>query len=350
MFGVAISSITLRTIYALVTAFLIVIAVGPWVISRLKEKKIGQHVREEGVQAHLKKSGVPTMGGIMIIVAVLVSTVVWGKASWVLIYGLSTFLFMGLIGCADDFLKLKRGKSNGLSARQKLLAQFLWGIGSTAWLYSENLVASTLFVPGPGIQVELGAWWIVLASVAIVGYCNAVNLTDGLDGLAAGIMFIVIACMGLLAYLSGNSIYSKHLGIPHIQQAGELTVLCFATAGACLGFLWYNCRPASVFMGDTGSLALGGLLGAVGVMVKAEIFMLVVGGIFVLEALSVMLQVGSFKTTGKRIFRMAPIHHHFELMGWDEIKVVVRFWIVTLVLSLIGLSLLGLNGRIFIGT
>ena len=204
-----------------------------------------------------------------------------------------------------------------------------------------------MFVPILNQSLDLGWFYVILVMLTIVGSCNAVNLTDGLDGLASGILFIVTGCIGILAYLTGNVIYSQHLSIPYLSGSGELTVICFAMVGACLGFLWYNASPAQVFMGDTGSMALGGALGTVAVLCRAELFLIVVGGIFVVEALSVILQVGSFKLRGKRIFKMAPIHHHFELLGWAENKVVIRFWITTLILALLGMSVLGLNGRIF---
>ncbi len=342
-----IPSISLRTIYSLITAFFILLALGPWVISRLQEKRIGQNVREEGVKAHLEKKGIPTMGGIMIVVSVFVATGFWGRPTSSVLLVLLTFLWMGFIGFLDDFLKTVRGKSAGLSARQKLGMQTGFSLIAALWIFDQSHIQKTLFVPGLNQSFELGYWYILLVVLTVVGSSNAVNLTDGLDGLASGVMFIVIGCMGIVAYLAGNAIYSRHLAIPHVLEGGELTIFCFAIVGACLGFLWFNAKPASVFMGDTGSLALGGSLGMVAVLVKAEIFLVIVGGIFVIEALSVMIQVGSYRLRGKRVFKMAPIHHHFELLGWPETKVVIRFWIVTLVLALLGMSLLGINGRFF---
>jgi phospho-N-acetylmuramoyl-pentapeptide-transferase len=347
MLSEIIGSITLRTIFALVSSFLITLTLGPWVISRLKEKRIGQKVREEGVQAHLDKTGIPTMGGIMIIVAVLVSTLIWGAISSQTIIVLASLLWMGCLGFMDDFLKITRNQSDGLIARQKLVGQVSFGLLVGVYLYFAPWFDPKLFIPVLNLHLDLGPGFVVLAVLTIVGSSNAVNLTDGLDGLAAGVMFIVIGCMGVVAYLVGNAIYSAHLNIPNLQGTGELTIFCFAMVGACLGFLWYNSSPAQVFMGDTGSLALGGSLGTVAILCKAEIFLIVVGGIFVVEAISVILQVGSFRLRGKRIFKMAPIHHHFELLGWAESKVVIRFWIITLILAILGMGVVGVNGRLF---
>lgn len=342
-----VDSITLRAIYSLIMAYCVTVLLGPWVIERLREKKIGQKVREEGVEAHQVKSGIPTMGGVLMIVPVLVASLIWGKLSIELGMVLMALLWMGFLGFLDDFLKISRKNTKGLIARWKLVGQFSFGLLVGAYLYMNGNLGSTLFVPVINQTIDLGWFYVIFVSLTIVGSSNAVNLTDGLDGLASGIMFIVIGCMGLVAYLSGNAIYSHHLQIPHLIGSGELTVFCFAMVGACLGFLWFNCSPAQVFMGDTGSLALGGSLGTVAVLCKAEIFLIVVGGIFVIEALSVIIQVTSYRTTGRRVFRMAPIHHHFELKGWAESKVVIRFWITTLILALLGMSLLGINGRIF---
>ncbi len=342
-----IDSITMRTIYSLVIAYLITLFMGPYVIARLREKKIGQTVREEGVEAHLQKSGIPTMGGIMMIVAITVASLTWAKPAVNTFLILAALLWMGFLGFCDDFLKLTRNNTAGLLARYKLIGQMLFGFGVGIYLHIQDSWKSELFVPILNQSLDLGWFYVILVMLTIVGSCNAVNLTDGLDGLASGILFIVTGCMGILAYLTGNVIYSQHLSIPYLSGSGELTVICFAMVGACLGFLWYNASPAQVFMGDTGSMALGGALGTVAVLCRAELFLIVVGGIFVVEALSVILQVGSFKLRGKRIFKMAPIHHHFELLGWAENKVVIRFWITTLILALLGMSVLGLNGRIF---
>lgn len=341
-----IDSITMRTIYSLVIAYLITLFLGPYVIARLREKKIGQTIREEGVEAHLQKTGIPTMGGIMMIVAITVASFTWAKIGVNTLLMLAALLWMGFLGFCDDFLKLTRNNTAGLVARYKLMGQMLFGFGVGIYLYLQDWWHANLFVPIVNQSFDLGWFYIILVMLTIVGSCNAVNLTDGLDGLASGILFIVTGCMGILAYLSGNAIYSQHLSIPHLVGSGELTIVCFAMVGSCLGFLWYNASPAQVFMGDTGSMALGGALGTVAVLCKAELFLVIVGGIFVVEALSVIIQVGSFRLRGKRVFKMAPIHHHFELMGWPENKVVIRFWITTLILALLGMSALGLNGRI----
>jgi len=342
-----VDSITLRSIYSLVISYFVTLMLGPYVIKMLKEKRIGQNIRENGVQAHLDKSGIPTMGGIIIIVSVVVSTIIWAKFGVQLGLVLGSFLWMGILGFMDDFLKITRQNSDGLIARQKLFGQVSFGLIAGITLYQAEWMSTDLFIPIFNVHLELGYGYILLVILTIVGSSNAVNLTDGLDGLATGIMFIVIGCMGVLTYLCGNAIYSDHLNIPHIIGTGEMTIFCMALVGACLGFLWYNSSPAQVFMGDTGSLALGGALGTVAILCKAELFLVVIGGIFVVEAISVILQVGSFRLTGKRIFKMAPIHHHFELLGWAENKVVIRFWIITLVLAMMGMSVLGLNGRIF---
>lgn len=344
-----IDSITMRTIYSLVIAYLITLFLGPYVIARLREKKIGQTIREEGVESHLQKSGIPTMGGIMMIVAIIVASVTWAKPSVITLLVILALLWMGFLGFCDDFLKLTRNNTAGLVARYKLMGQVTFGLVVGAYLYSRDWWESDLFVPVLNQSFDLGWGYVILVMLTIVGSCNAVNLTDGLDGLASGILFIVTGCMGILAYLSGNAIYSQHLSIPHLVGSGELTIICFAMVGSCLGFLWYNASPAQVFMGDTGSMALGGALGTVAVLCKAELFLIIVGGIFVIEALSVIIQVGSYKLRKKRVFKMAPIHHHFELMGWPENKVVIRFWITTLILALLGMSALGLNGKIFFG-
>ncbi|MBT3785889.1 phospho-N-acetylmuramoyl-pentapeptide-transferase, partial [bacterium] len=309
-----VDSITLRSIYSLVISYFVTLVLGPYVIARLKEKRIGQSIRAEGVKAHLEKSGIPTMGGIIIIVSVVVSTIIWARFEIQLTLVLASFLWMGILGFMDDFLKITKKNSDGLIARQKLLGQVSFGLIVGVYLYQASWMSTDLFVPIINVNLELGYGYVLLVILTIVGSSNAVNLTDGLDGLATGIMFIVIGCMGVLTYLSGNAIYSNYLNIPHLAGTGELTIFCMALVGACLGFLWYNSSPAQVFMGDTGSLALGGALGTVAILCKAELFLVVIGGIFVVEAISVILQVGSFRLRGKRIFKMAPIHHHFELL------------------------------------
>jgi phospho-N-acetylmuramoyl-pentapeptide-transferase len=342
-----VDSITLRTIFSLVVSFCITLFLTPYVIKRLKEKQIGQTVREEGVKEHLKKTGVPTMGGITMIVSISVASLIWGKWITLLWLALFTLIFMGILGFCDDFSKFRHKQKGGLTAKQKLFFQILLGLGLGYYLYESEWITNSLFIPVLNQNLDLGWGYIVLVMLTIVGSSNAVNLTDGLDGLASGVLFIVTGCIGIVAYFSGNTIFSSHLSIPYMVNGGELTIVSFAMVGACLGFLWYNAFPAQVFMGDTGSLSLGGTLGVVAILCKAELFLVIIGGIFVIEALSVMIQVGSFKLRGKRVFKMAPIHHHFELLGWKETKVVIRFWIITLVLALIGMAFLGLNGRIF---
>jgi len=335
--------IVVRIIYALVTAFLICMALTPNAIERLRRRKLGQTIREEGVQAHLEKGGTPSMGGIVILVSIAVSTVVWAPLNSLVIVVLLALVILGAVGFADDFVKMTRRNTAGISGRSKMLGQSIFGAGLGYYLLQSEWMEPTLFVPLVNEQVELGWFYIPFVMLVVVGASNAVNLTDGLDGLAAGVSLIVFFSYAGICYTAGNFIFSDHLAIPFIRGAGELAVFCAAVIGACIGFLWYNTNPASVFMGDTGSLALGGVIGTVAVLVKQEILLVVVGGIFVLEALSVIIQVISFRSTGRRIFRMAPIHHHFELAGWAEPKVVIRFWIITLILALIGMSILGLN-------
>jgi phospho-N-acetylmuramoyl-pentapeptide-transferase len=339
------SYLTLRAILASLTALSIALLVGPWMIRRLADRQIGQNVREFGPQSHLSKQGTPTMGGALILVAMLSSTLLWSDLGnryvWIVTGITATF---GLIGFYDDYLKLVVGNSKGLAARWKYLAQSVAGlVGSIALL----LVATTpdataLHVPlFKEVALPLGSvGFVVLSYFVIVGSSNAVNLTDGLDGLAIMPAVMVAGALGVFAYASGNAIFASYLLIPHVPGVGEVLIFCATLMGAGLGFLWFNTYPAQVFMGDVGALALGAALGAVAVVVRQEIVLFVMGGVFVLETVSVMLQVASFKLTGKRIFRMAPIHHHFELKGWAEPKVIVRFWIITVILVLAGLATL----------
>lgn len=338
--------ITFRTIYAVLTAFLISFLLGPWVIRKLSQMQVGQYIREDGPQTHLKKAGTPTMGGALIIFAVAVSTLLWADLTnffvWMVLMVLVGF---GLIGFVDDYLKQVIKRSKGLSGRGKLILQTLLA-----------LVAGLLVVLHPGFNTQvtlpffknispnLGWWYVLFAAFVIVGASNAVNLTDGLDGLAIGPMTIAAATYMIFAYVAGNIKVADYLGIQFVSGCGEVTVFCGAMIGAGLGFLWFNAYPAQVFMGDVGSLSLGGSLGAVAVITKQEILLVLVGGLFVMEALSVIFQVGYFKLThGKRIFRMAPLHHHFELKGWPEPKVIVRFWIIAIALALISMSTLKLR-------
>ncbi|MGD8416090.1 MAG: phospho-N-acetylmuramoyl-pentapeptide-transferase, partial [Pseudomonadales bacterium] len=318
-----------------------------YVIERLSHYQIGQTVREDGPESHFSKAGTPTMGGALILIVILFTTLAWGDLGnryvWTVL--LVTMAF-GAIGWVDDYLKISRKNSRGLIARWKYLWQSVVGIAAAWFLYSTATVPAEtdLIVPFfKEVAIPLGIGFVVIAYFMIVGMSNAVNLTDGLDGLAILPTVMVGAALGLIAYLVGHVEFSQYLQIPYIPDAGELAVFCGALVGAGLGFLWFNTYPAQVFMGDVGALALGAALGVVAVIVRHEIVLLIMGGLFVLETVSVILQVASFRLTGKRIFRMAPIHHHFELKGWPEPRVIVRFWIITLVLVLIGLSTLKLR-------
>jgi len=342
------SYLTLRAILAVMTALSMALLVGPAMIARLSRYQIGQVVRDDGPRSHLPKAGTPTMGGALIIVAIVVSTLLWtdlrDRFVWIT---LGVTVGFGVIGFCDDYLKLVVGNSRGLSARWKYFWQSVLGLGAAVLLYrTAHVPAETdFFVPFvKTVSVPLGkAGFIALGYFMIVGMSNAVNLTDGLDGLAIMPAAMVAGALGIFAYASGNSIFANYLAIPAIPQAGELLIFCSALSGAGLGFLWFNSYPAQVFMGDIGALALGAALGVVAIIVRQEIVALVMGGIFVLETASVILQVDSFKLTGRRIFRMAPIHHHFELKGWAEPKVIVRFWIISFLLVLAGLSTLKLR-------
>jgi phospho-N-acetylmuramoyl-pentapeptide-transferase len=342
------SYLTLRAILATMTALAISLLIGPKMIARLSRYQIGQVVRDDGPKSHLPKAGTPTMGGALILVAILVSTLLWADLSnrfvWTVL-GV-TFAF-GLIGFYDDYLKLVVGHSRGLVPRWKYFWQSLAGLCAALALYytAEQPADTTLFVPFfKDFAVPLsGFGFVVLTYLMVVGMSNAVNLTDGLDGLAIMPAALVAAALGVFAYASGNAVFANYLTIPAIPGAGEILIFCAALAGAGLGFLWFNSYPAQVFMGDIGALAIGAALGLIAVIVRQELVVLIMGGIFVLETASVILQVASFKLTGKRIFRMAPIHHHFELKGWAEPKVIVRFWIISLLLVLTGLATLKLR-------
>ncbi|GLQ47250.1 phospho-N-acetylmuramoyl-pentapeptide-transferase [Dyella lipolytica] len=336
--------ITFRTIMAALTALAMSLLFGPALIRNLAALKAGQVVRKDGPQTHLSKAGTPTMGGVMILLAVAVATLLWADLAnryiWLV---LAVLLCFGVIGFYDDYRKLVLKDSRGLASRWKYFWQSVFGVGAAWFLYhSATLPAETaLFVPlFKHVAVPLGVFFIVIAYFMIVGFSNAVNLTDGLDGLAIMPTVLVSGALGIFAYLAGNKVFSEYLGIPAIPGAGELAIFCGALSGAGLGFLWFNTYPAQVFMGDVGALAIGAALAAIAVIVRQEIVLLIMGGVFVMETVSVMLQVASFKMTGKRIFRMAPIHHHFELKGWPEPRVIVRFWIISVVLVLIGLATL----------
>ncbi|XGA78874.1 phospho-N-acetylmuramoyl-pentapeptide-transferase [Halomonas sp. CH40] len=336
--------LTLRVILAALTALLLCLWLGPWVIRRLVEGQIGQAIRDDGPQSHLSKAGTPTMGGAMILIAMAVSTLLWGDLTnlyvWIV---LGVTLGFGAVGWVDDYRKVVEKNPRGLPARWKYFWQSVVGLGAAVVLYwtASTPVETSLLVPlFKDFVLPLGVFYIVLTYFVIVGSSNAVNLTDGLDGLA--IMPTVLVAMGLsiFAYASGNAVFANYLHIPFITGTGELAVFCATIAGAGLGFLWFNTYPAQVFMGDVGALALGAALGVVAVIVRQEIVLFIMGGIFVLETISVILQVGSYKLTGRRIFRMAPLHHHYELKGWPEPRVIVRFWIITVVLVLLGLATL----------
>lgn len=339
--------ITLRAVFATMTALLISFLVGPAMIRKLTIYKIGQSVRDDGPQSHLAKAGTPTMGGALILVAIGITTLLWADLTnrlvWVV---LTVTLGFGVIGWVDDYRKVVFRNPKGLPSRWKYFWQSVLGLAAALYLGASSLPAQTEFIVPFFKQVAypLGViGFVVLTYFVIVGTSNAVNLTDGLDGLAILPTVMVGSALGVFAYVAGNAVFSKYLGFPYIPGAGELTVFCAALAGAGLGFLWFNAYPAEVFMGDVGALALGAALGTVAVIVRQEIVLFIMGGVFVVETLSVMLQVASFKLTGKRIFRMAPLHHHFELKGWKENQVVVRFWIITMLLVLFGLSTLKLR-------
>jgi phospho-N-acetylmuramoyl-pentapeptide-transferase len=340
--------ITLRAVLATLTSLTISFVVGPAVIRKLASMKIGQAVRDDGPQTHLIKAGTPTMGGALILVSITVSTLLWADLTnyyiWVVLF---TTLGFGAVGWVDDYRKVIHRNPKGLSAKAKYFWQSLIGLIAALFIaYSTHLPAQTeLIVPFfKHVGIPLGTFgFVVLTYFVIVGSSNAVNLTDGLDGLAIMPTVMVASALAIFAYVAGNAVFSKYLGVPHIPGAGELVVFCTAMAGAGLAFLWFNAYPAEVFMGDVGALALGAALGVVAVIVRQEIVLFIMGGVFVVETLSVVIQVASFKLTGKRVFRMAPLHHHYELKGWKETQVVVRFWIITMMLVLIGLSTLKLR-------
>ena len=336
--------LTLRAILGVMTALGIALIVGPTMIRRLSFKQIGQVIRDDGPQSHLSKSGTPTMGGALILVAIAISTLLWADLNnryiWVVL--LVTMLF-GVIGFIDDYIKLVRQDPKGLASRYKYFWQSVVGAGAAVFLYtSATIPAETeLIIPFfKDVIIPLGAWYMLLAYLVIVGSSNAVNLTDGLDGLAIMPTVMVAGALGLFSYLAGHAEFARYLSIPYIPSAGELTIFCAAMVGAGLGFLWFNTYPAQVFMGDVGALALGAALGCVAVLVRQELVLLIMGGVFVAETLSVVVQVASYKLRGKRVFLMAPIHHHYELKGWPEPRIIVRFWIITVFLVLVGIATL----------
>jgi phospho-N-acetylmuramoyl-pentapeptide-transferase len=355
--------ITVRTVYASLTAMFLALVFGPRLIQRLRELQIGQFIREEGPQGHQKKAGTPTMGGVLIVLSTLVPTLLWADlTNGFVLLAMFALLAFATIGFVDDYAKVSKQQNLGLTSKKKfslqILVSFAVGIGllalATRSAYSTELIFPFFKKIHPDLVIHSllssrHLWplafvpFLVFVSIVIAGASNAVNLTDGLDGLAIGCTVIAAGALTVLTYVSSNSRWAAYLDIGYIPRVGELTVFCGALVGASLGFLWYNAHPAEVFMGDVGSLSLGGTLGVIAVIIKQEILLFFVGGIFVVEALSVILQVGSFKLRGKRIFRMAPIHHHFELIGWSESKVIVRFWIVALVFALFALTTLKLR-------
>ena len=336
--------LTLRAVLGALTALMIGLFFGPAMIDNLVRKQIGQSVRTDGPQSHFSKSGTPTMGGVLILVSIFVSTLLWADLSnrfiWVVLA--VTFIF-GAVGWVDDYRKVVEKNSRGLPARWKYFWQSVAGFGAAIFLYvTADVPAETqLFIPFfKNFAWDMGIFYIVFSYFVIVGTSNAVNLTDGLDGLAIMPSVLVGSALGVIAYAVGNKTFSAYLNIGYVPHAGELVIFCASLAGAGLAFLWFNTYPAQVFMGDVGALALGAALGVVAVIIRHEIVLFVMGGVFVMETVSVILQVASFKLRGKRIFKMAPIHHHFELKGWPEPRVIVRFWIITLILVLMGLATL----------
>jgi len=339
--------LTLRAILGALTALIISFIVGPVMIRKLTRKKIGQSIREDGPESHYEKAGTPTMGGALILVAIAISTLLWADLEnryvWVV---LIVTLGHGVIGFVDDYRKVMQGNSDGLSAKAKLFWQSLIALAAGVFVYmTAEVAAETQFIVPffKDVMIEMGWAYIIVAYLVIVGSSNAVNLTDGLDGLAIMPTVMVAAALGIFAYLSGNIKFAEYLAIPYLPESGELIVFCAALVGAGLGFLWFNAYPAMVFMGDVGALALGAALGVLALLVRQEIVLMIMGGVFVVETISVIIQVASFKMRGKRVFLMAPIHHHYELKGWPEPRIIVRFWIITFILVLIGLATLKLR-------
>jgi phospho-N-acetylmuramoyl-pentapeptide-transferase len=336
--------LTLRTILGVLTSLFIALLVGPSMIRHLARFQIGQPVRDDGPQSHLAKAGTPTMGGLLILVSILVSTLAWSDLSnrfvWIVLFATLTF---GAIGWVDDYLKLARNNSRGLRASYKIALQSIAALATALILYAtaQSPTETQLIVPlMKNVVIDLGWFYLVLTYFVIVGTSNAVNLTDGLDGLAVLPTVLIAAALIIFAYVAGNVNFARYLSVPYVYGVGEICVFCGAIVGAGLGFLWFNTYPAQIFMGDIGALALGAAIGTVAVVVRQELVLLIMGGVFVMETVSVILQVLSFKLTGKRIFRMAPIHHHFELKGWPEPRVIVRFWIITVILVLASLATL----------
>lgn len=339
--------ITLRGILGILTSLVICFVIGPTMIKKLSHYQIGQPIRDDGPETHFSKAGTPTMGGALILVSVAVSTLLWSDLSnryvWVV---LGTTLLFGVVGWVDDYKKLVKKDPEGLRAKYKYFWQSVFALGAAIILYktAHTPAETTLIVPFfKDVAIEMGVLYVVLTYFVIVGSSNGVNLTDGLDGLAIMPTVLVCGALGLFAYVTGHVKFAEYLAIPYVAGVGEVVVFCGAIVGAGLGFLWFNTFPAQVFMGDVGALALGAALGVVAVVVRQELVLAIMGGVFVMETVSVIMQVASFKLTGKRIFRMAPLHHHFELQGWPEPRVIVRFWIITVILVLVGLATLKLR-------
>ncbi|MEK6645612.1 MAG: phospho-N-acetylmuramoyl-pentapeptide-transferase [Candidatus Firestonebacteria bacterium] len=338
---------TFRSIYAALTAILICFIIGPYVIKKLKTLHFGQSIRTDGPKSHHVKSGTPTMGGIIIIFAIVISTLLWAKLdNRLVLLALTSLVWFGSVGAIDDLLKITKKNALGLSMRTKVIGQLIGAFGIGMYLYVNPQVvefATHIKIPLVKYPVNFAYLYVPFIMLVIIGASNAVNLTDGLDGLAIGTFIFTAMSFVIVTYIVGHSKFSEYLRIIHVSEASELVVFCASMVGASLGFLWFNAYPAQVFMGDTGALALGGALGTVAVLIKQELLLILIGGIFVIEALSVILQILSFKLYGKRIFLMAPLHHHFELSGWAEPKIVVRFWIITIICTLLSLSLLKLR-------
>lgn len=334
--------ITFRTVIAFLLATIISIVWGKYFINFMKRKQFGQIIREDGPESHFKKKGTPTMGGVFMLGSIFVTTLICGNFfSIPLQITLGVTFSYFLLGFYDDYLKVLKKDTKGVSAKGKLLWQFITSGIAIYIMVSQNIITTDVYMPFLKAPIiNIGYWYILFGSIVIVGFSNAVNLTDGLDGLAIGPIMVSAATMGLLTYVTGHKEISQYLYIPYFEGMGEITVLTAAIIGAGIGFLWYNSYPAQIFMGDVGSLSLGGTLGTIAVLAKSEFLFVVIGGIFVIEALSVIIQVASFKTRGVRVFKMAPIHHHFEKLGWPETKVTVRFWIISLCLAIMALSTL----------
>jgi phospho-N-acetylmuramoyl-pentapeptide-transferase len=343
--------ITFRTAFAALTALLISFILGPWLIERMRRIKLGQYIREEGPKSHQVKAGTPTMGGILINVAILIPTILWADIFnpyiWIVLFVTAAYAAIGFV---DDYRKLAKKRNLGLTAAEKFGAQFaVAALAALAIAYlpmlknNYNTVITFPFLKPETFQLDIGFLYIGFVMFVLVGASNAVNLTDGLDGLAIGSVLIAAVTYTVLTYATGHAKIADYLRIAWVPQTGELAVFCGAMVGASLGFLWFNAHPAEIFMGDVGSLALGGAIGCLAVMIKQELLLVLVGGLFVLEAMSVILQVASFKLTGRRIFKMSPLHHHFELSGWKETKVVVRFWIIAIIFAMISLATLKLR-------